>query len=487
MMTEQQQLAAKDQQIKIKQAADIITKEKQLSIGFFGKAGVGKTHCAKELSVLLRDNDPFIINVYGVTVSHNAKRILQKSLGDDIECFTLASFLQLERKFDDNGKEYFEPAKKTRFNVKTRRMEEIPPPIKNADMIIIDECSQIPQWQKDLIDKLKRKWCVIVYLGDWHQTPPVEENTEDLSNVIKDSPTFDVPHVLLTTPFRYEGVIQLLADDIAKEIDKNEHGFGFIKPYINTHKEITIYKDEVQFLKDYIDRRKTSTNVKDVTLINYRNQVVKDIGTNVRSSITNGSREKYCIDDILICKKSYYVDSTCILANYAIVKVKAINSIKTKVYFGSNMIVDITPYNIKNMPYLGFSSKNDIEYKEIISLEIEHKELILETDEGKELYIPVIDKADANYTLIENILLSRAKDKHNKEVTWETYYNFLEHFGTFEYAYAVNTYTVQGDTYNEVFVNLRDINSVKPITTRQKLQSFYTAVTRARNKVNILL
>lgn len=482
--TEQQLLAEKDQQLKIQQAANLIINDKETSIGFFGKAGVGKTYCAKTLVNILRNNDPFIVNIYGVTVSHNAKKILQESLGD-IQCFTSAAILQLERKFDSDGTEYFEPANKRKFNIKTKRTEDIPPPICSADALIIDECSQIPQWQKELIDKLKRKWCIVIYLGDWHQTPPVEENSEDISKQITDSPTFQVPNVLLDIPFRYEGVIQLLADSIANEIDKTTQNFAFLKPFLSGHNEISIYKDEKIFTDKYIEQRLKSTNVKDVTLICYRNQTVKDIGTLVRNTIIDNNKDKFAIGDILICKKSYYVSGTLILPNYSIVKVKSINDVITPIYFGSK-IIGAKP---KESLYLGFDSKNvdNLKLEQITKLEIEHQELILETEDNKEIYIPVLNKYDMNYTFIEDELKNRAKDKYNKNVEWDTYYNFIEYFGTFEYAYAVNTYTVQGDTYNEVFVNLRDINSVKPITTRQKLQSFYTAITRARNKVNILL
>jgi hypothetical protein len=109
-------------------------------------------------------------------------------------------------------------------------------------------------------------------------------------------------------------------------------------------------------------------------------------------------------------------------------------------------------------------------------------------EHGTEFYnIPVLkDDLDMTYVQYSGFLKGRAQ-RESESKYWIDYYTFMEFFNQFEYAYAVNTYVVQGDTYDNVYINLRDILSVGPITDREKLQSFYTAVTRARKKVKILV
>ena len=82
--------------------------------------------------------------------------------------------------------------------------------------------------------------------------------------------------------------------------------------------------------------------------------------------------------------------------------------------------------------------------------------------------------------------LFRTARNSGNNMDWVKYYQFVEFFNHFEFASSVNTYVVQGDTYENVYVNLKDILSVQPTSMKQKLQSFYTAVTRAKKKVHIL-
>ena len=101
--------------------------------------------------------------------------------------------------------------------------------------------------------------------------------------------------------------------------------------------------------------------------------------------------------------------------------------------------------------------------------------------------VPVLkDPKNRDFLLLAKFLKDIATSR-NKGKYWKQYYEFVEYFAELEYAYAVNTYVVQGDTYDKAFVNLRDILTVKPINAKQKMQSFYTAVSRAKEQVQILL
>ena len=91
---------------------------------------------------------------------------------------------------------------------------------------------------------------------------------------------------------------------------------------------------------------------------------------------------------------------------------------------------------------------------------------------------------DKKFAYFKTLLHSRCKKVKDG---WKDYHEINDHFTPFASAYVVNTYVVQGDTYENVFVNFRDILTVKPISRKEKLQSLYTAVTRAKTHVSILV
>jgi ATP-dependent exoDNAse (exonuclease V) alpha subunit len=55
------------------------------------------------------------------------------------------------------------------------------------------------------------------------------------------------------------------------------------------------------------------------------------------------------------------------------------------------------------------------------------------------------------------------------------------------YGYSINIYKAQGSTYDEIYIYLDDIINLKPVDLKDKYKALYTAMTRAKNKVHILL
>jgi len=58
-------------------------------------------------------------------------------------------------------------------------------------------------------------------------------------------------------------------------------------------------------------------------------------------------------------------------------------------------------------------------------------------------------------------------------------WNLKQKFANVDYGYAITSHKSQGSTYNIVVVDEKDINSVSPITNKEKSESIYTALTRA--------
>jgi nucleoside-triphosphatase THEP1 len=478
-MTDQQIKAQEDQHVKLEEIY-FLYKENIKELGFFGKAGVGKTYCAKKLVDLIKsDSKNKDLKIIGATISHSAKNILKKSLGNDIEVVTVASMLQLRKVIDPiTGEVDFLPQ-----NI-TKNGKKIYPPITYADIIIIDECSQINDKTKDLIDTYRKYSSVVIYLGDWHQTPPVEDD-KDINN--RDSSTFNIPNVHLNIPYRYEGELEELANAIAFEIDKyNETGecdFKFL--YEFTQKEsnsYSFYRNEQEFMETAVTCFKQSKNLKHCVVVCYRNETAEVDNLRLKEMILN-TDEMYTTNEKLVAKSSLFLEGEILIQNNSLYTVKS-KELVTYAFIctkGGKYIGKVIVDSKNNQKKLNDKYYNDI----VVYIDAYH--LVLIDIYGKQVFdiIPVLTKSnDKKFNYFKSLLHSRCK---KLKIDWKDYYNVSEYFTPFDSAYVVNTYVVQGDTYENVFVNFRDIVNVKPISRKEKLQSLYTAVTRAKTHVSILI
>ena len=66
---------------------------------------------------------------------------------------------------------------------------------------------------------------------------------------------------------------------------------------------------------------------------------------------------------------------------------------------------------------------------------------------------------------------------------WGKVYEFTDAFCDFTMGYAINAYKCQGSTYKNVYVDLIDILETGPLTPKRKLQTIFTAITRATDLV----
>ena len=66
------------------------------------------------------------------------------------------------------------------------------------------------------------------------------------------------------------------------------------------------------------------------------------------------------------------------------------------------------------------------------------------------------------------------------------YHSYKAAFGDVSYAYAMTCYKAQGSTYKHIFVDMNDIRTTGPLSKKRKLQSWYTAVTRASHNVYLI-
>ena len=96
----------------------------------------------------------------------------------------------------------------------------------------------------------------------------------------------------------------------------------------------------------------------------------------------------------------------------------------------------------------------------------------------------VTEKSLPLYKEILNSKRNAAKnaDFKSKGKKWEDFYNFRDTFADVSYGYAFTAYKAQGSGFTNVYVDLNDILST-PISDKRKLQTLYTAITRATHQV----
>jgi hypothetical protein len=484
-MTDQQLKAKLDQDKKVEELYSLY-KQGEKDLGFFGKAGVGKTYCTRLLVDRIKSEvNKKELKIIGAAISHSAKNILKTSLGLDIDVMTVASMLQLKKVINPLTGE-FDFLPEDTYKMVSGKMKKVPPPITYADIIIIDECSQINSKTKKLINDYRKSNSVIIYLGDWHQTPPVED---DNTFENRDSSTFNVPNVILKIPYRYEGELEHFSDAVALEIDKfNEYGdcdFKFLVDFITKKSDsYKFYRNEVDFYDKAIECFKSSNDLKNCVVVCYRNETVFNDNLKLKKEILN-TTESYTIGEKIVAKSSFFDEfGGLIIQNNSLYTVLE----KQEVRYAFIATKDgkfITQYELGKLD----TERNiNSKYPEsTVIVYVDAYKLKLKDVRGEELDSIVIslkDSTDKKFFFFKNLVHSRCKKIKDD---WKDFYRLEEYFTPFDSAYVVNTYVVQGDTYENVFVNFRDILSVKPITRKEKLQSLYTAITRAKKHVSILV
>lgn len=85
---------------------------------------------------------------------------------------------------------------------------------------------------------------------------------------------------------------------------------------------------------------------------------------------------------------------------------------------------------------------------------------------------------------IQNDLAKKAKDRSSR-IRWPDFWQFKEMWNDIRPAHAITSHRSQGSTYDNVFVDYRDISTNRD--TREMLKSLYVACSRARSNVVILI
>ena len=419
-----------------------------------GGPGTGKTFMLRTIL------DGYKGTVQAATVSHAAKNILQASLGDRVECITLARLLGLNMSISDDGVIKF---------IRPTGKGAKPSQVGDRKLLILDEVSQIEDYIYDMIIyEASAAKVRIIAVGDPYQLPPVEQN--------HDSKFFVHIDATLTIPMRFTGPIEGLASTYRTQIDLINSGSAFDKWVLNTYSgridQIAngtgyLFKNQLQTIielaaDDIVSHRESTSYAR---ILAFRNESVAEINRRVRAQIYGADLNQFEPNELVICNGGYsaYVSLNDgsdmrripVLYNGQILKIRSFIPIQGPegipcilVYFGNPSLTVDHPVIV-----VDHSIEGQLAYNKILAVKL--KEAKAMTD----------------------VRLARE--------AWKRYYAFIESFANFDYAYSVNLYKAQGQTLNNVYVCEGEVMDVKPLTWKQKFQALYVAMTRAKEKLYI--
>lgn len=405
-----------------------------------GRAGRGKTTLVKYAleELIAEDSDSKFPNVIGIALAHAAKNVLMGSIPN---CRTFASAYGYKERIHDDGRRTFEPSK---------YFEE--PPVGHLDIPVFvhDEVSQYSNEMKKIIFEKTSIFSKTIFMGDNAQLPPIdptmkidadspifemelpEECTHELKEPIRQkhgNPILDLSDVLIEEIFGNHNLNRVIMEILKPKL---QDGYGYLcepKHVIYDH---------------YLSQEPMKNK-----LIAFRNNAVARINTEIRGMIFPGVKEPLVKNDLI-----------CMTNNFK----------SEKPFYKLQNSEQFVIKEINHFDVLPPHSYDEIEcYYGKVDTAYTNSFVVTPTPDGAENYLK-------NY----NRLMHFANQ--NKSL-WKNVYQFTDTFSDFTMGYAINAYRSQGSTYENVYIDLIDILTVSKLTPKRKLQTIYTALTRAKQKV----
>ena len=407
-----------------------------------GKAGTGKTTIAQAIVAPYVNKKSILV----CALSHKAKLVISEKLrdafGDDkFVSKSVAGALGMNM-----------DAETGLFTLQNQWKND--PPIKKANIIIVDEASMINEESHELIMREKKKKARVIYLGDIRQLPPIRENGSEFFD--KPSPVFYGPNrSILTERIRQgeESPILPFADFFGDNSRRshplaNPAGPDSRKNIVNDKGALVFADDIEEVIETFLPLYQYAIDNKDMNVIKtvtYRNDTRREINELVRTLIFGFEKAPYVVGDLLMFQDNYSVSG---------LDEPISNSFEIQV---TNVEFDIDQYKVWKLEFIHESKPCSILVLDSSEIKRHAADVTKKFDYAKSLPFGTEERADA---------LGEAWGLKNR-------------YAPIDYAYAITSHKSQGSTYNTVIVDERDIRSVTMINNKAKSQSMYTALTRA--------
>lgn len=426
------------QSIKKEECLEILRTKNRLLLQ--GSAGTGKTYLVNELIRSLPNG-----RFYCSAPTNKAVAVLKGKInyhaGKKVTLITTHKALNIQRIINSNtGEVLFKSVPNTKN-----------PPLKGVDYFIIDEASMISsQMLAEIEEHANLQRCVVIFLGDFKQLNPVEE---------QDSPVFNMnyPTVTLTEIVRQDVENPII--DLSLNPDKINNKQAYLtdegrKGYL--------------FSNDYNKVLNTLAAVNGTDKLKYlayTNREVDKVNAAVRNLIYGASPAKIEVGETLVFDAPYgdYYTNEEFLVHKVTIK-EMTYEYKYKGYDDS---IQITPIKLKYYS-VNEVSGDEPEFPDDDSW-LNSTPVTVSTDIVKVIH----EDSEKDFKLLVQNLKKQAKEK---QISWKDYYDFYEQFAQFKYNHAITVHKSQGSTFQQAIVNIRDINLNKDEVEKKRL--LYTALTR---------
>lgn len=452
-----------DQQTQaLNRLADFLDDDKAHSTVLSGSAGTGKSSIVKILMKYIRTNEPGV-NIQLSTPTHKAKAVLNR-LSDTNTATTLHKILGL--KPDMNL---------TKFDVRDLRfysslLLDLFPGMRT--IYIIDECSMINDFLFQLITtKLGVCKDKIIFIGDGAQLSPVNQTT--ISKCFLD---VDYPGMILTEVMRQLDTNPLLKTLVRlREKVVNEFTSDF-----NDESGIVVHNNmrdfAVEMAKDMASTNYAREPFKHKVL-SYTNKRTNDFNTFIRKQIFK-YKEPICKGDLLMGNDSY----------------SKFSGQDPIVYNGSDYVVVQMVKCDKNIPMAGSIPGYKLSLYDTVDKYV-FEVFIVDPEAPVQVFEHLAN-------IQESVRLSAISDNTKgfyKKKMWMKFYEIIRSYTlfnplmfqgrmirsqTFVYGYAITIHKSQGSTYDNVFVDMTDVNVCLDRENKRELQ--YVALSRAKKFAHVL-
>ncbi len=427
-----------------------------------GAAGTGKTYVVSKIVQYLLDKNQQIA-FCGPT--NKSVKILRNACGirdTKLQYSTIHSILGLRENIDGFGKQTFTRIPGSKCN------------LENYRYLILDEASMLDDnIFRMLLDYVQGYGLKLLFVGDSAQIPPINHTssipfdeqsqkkygieTVQLNKIVRQNegnPIIDFAHWVRN---RVDG--QIVIPQTISNLNSAIGNVEFIRNRSDENLEsvaklLDIYFNSAKFKKDSDYAKVLAWTNNEVDRYN---EIIRYITYgDINSKITKN--EKLILNRPIIDKKS------------------------KQTILNTNDEVEVSKYTI-NDEYVNFKGNKltvynaTVVYESFFGAELETKLKIIHESSAK--------KYNEFIEILKKEALRERQGSFNATKKWKEYYHFQEQFADVNYNYCITCHKSQGSTYDNAIVIWNDIQSNRK--QKESNQIFYTATTRPRNNLHIII